>query len=305
MKTNVKVGNPNPTATLAINKGRVKMYNNKSNIPTYYLQKGQEFQIELFNPTTDKVLAKIKLNNKLISQSGLVLRPGERVFLDRYFDIDKKFKFDTYEVSGGDEVKQAIRDNGDVEILFYKEQTTRLNNLFINSGNSTTWTPFSGPTWTYSDDTKSGGYASTTTTNDVSFGNTSTTVSTNALYSSTATLDMMPQGSLTRGFAPQPETPDAFKSTSLGQPSEKKLKSSLRSTKIETGRVEEGAVSGQKFQTVNIDFETYPFHRVSYKLLPVSQKNVETQDLHKSYCTNCGAKAKAKDNFCSKCGRKI
>jgi len=39
MKTNVKVGNPNPTATLAINKGRVKMYNNKSNIPTYYLQK--------------------------------------------------------------------------------------------------------------------------------------------------------------------------------------------------------------------------------------------------------------------------
>ena len=97
MKTNVTVGNPNPTATLAINKGRVKIYNNKSNIPTYYLQKGQEFQIELFNPTTDKVLAKIKLNNKLISQSGLVLRPGERVFLDRYFDIDKKFKFDTYE----------------------------------------------------------------------------------------------------------------------------------------------------------------------------------------------------------------
>ena len=297
--------NNEPTAYLAINKSRIKQYDKKNEIPVYYLHKSSQFQIELFNPTTDKVLAKIKLNNKLISQSGLVLRPGERVFLDRYFDIDKKFKFDTYEVSGGDEVKQAIRDNGDVEVLFYKEQTTKLNPIFINSGNSTTWTPFSGPTWTYSDGTSSGGYAHTTTTNGVAFGNTSTTVSTNALYSSTATLDMMSQGSLSNDFAPQPQIPDAFKSTSLGQPSEKKFKSRLRSTKIETGRVEEGAVSGQKFQTVNIDFETYPFHRVSYKLLPISQKNVETQDLHKSYCTNCGAKAKAKDNFCSKCGRKL
>ena len=293
MRTKVTVGNPNPTATLAINKGRVKVYNKKSAIPTYYLQKGQEFQIELFNPTTDKVLAKIKLNNKLISQTGLVLRPGERVFLDRYFDIDKKFKFDTYEVSGGDEVKQAIRDNGDVEILFYKEDIKTINSLFINTG---TWNPNPNPTLTYTDYSTSGGYVRGTTTNDITFTNTNTT----SFDASSLT-----RGSVTTdGFAPQPTTPNTFKSTSLGQPSEKRLKS--KSTrKIETGRVEEGAVSDQKFQTVNVNFETYAFHTVSYKLLPVSQKNVETKDLHKSYCTNCGAKAKAKDNFCSKCGRKI
>tara|TARA_R110000796_G_scaffold58413_4_gene134880 strand:+ start:30906 stop:31787 length:882 start_codon:yes stop_codon:yes gene_type:complete len=293
MKTNVTTGSLNPTATLAINKGRVKVYNKKSELPTYYLQKGQEFQIELFNTTTDKVLAKIKMNGKLISQSGLVLRPGERVFLDRYFDIDKKFKFDTYEVSGGDEVKQAIRDNGDIEILFYKEVHQYVN---ISTYGDTYGGSFGGPvhttnTFFYGDMTSTGGYVHGSVTNT----NTNTTITTTGsvgLGNSTpnASLDsLQAKPSLRRRVSP----------------SEKKLKGVLRSTKIETGRVEQGAQSNQKFQTVDVNFETYPFHKISYKLLPISQKNVESQDLRKSYCTNCGAKAKAKDNFCSKCGRKV
>lgn len=293
--TNVTVGNLNPTATLAINKGRVKMYNKKSAIPTYYLQKGQEFQIEIFNPTTHKILAKIKLNNNLISQSGLVLRPGERIFLDRFFDIDKKFKFDTYEVSGGDEVKQAIKENGDVEILFYREERILDNlNILRSSGNVYHRGPFTAQPWTfYSDGTSSGGYASTTTTNasDITFSTTNISNSSNTIAG--ATLDSLSfDPSVVRGITSK-------------YPSDKKLKSRSLSKKIETGRVEEGTKSNQKFQTVNLRFESYAFHTVYYKLLPNSQKNVESQDLHKSYCTNCGAKAKAKDNFCSKCGRKI
>ncbi len=101
-------GVPTPTANLAINKSRLKVYGKKSEVPTYYLNKGQEFQIELFNPTTNNVLAKISLNGKPIAQGGLVLRPGERAFLDRYIDIARKFKFDTYEVADTNEVKQAI-----------------------------------------------------------------------------------------------------------------------------------------------------------------------------------------------------
>ena len=105
-----------PTAMIAVNKSRLKVYNNTGDMPTYYLQKGQEFQIELFNPTTDVILAKIILNGNPISQGGLVLNPGQRVFLDRYLDVAKKFLFDTYEVSNSEEVKKAIEKNGDFKV---------------------------------------------------------------------------------------------------------------------------------------------------------------------------------------------
>ena len=109
-----------PIALICINKSRLKV-NHKENNPTYYLQKGQEFQIELFNPTLNTVLAKIQLNGNSISQGGLVLRPGERIFLERYLDVAKKFMFDTYEVSDTEEVKKAIENNGDFKVEFYKE----------------------------------------------------------------------------------------------------------------------------------------------------------------------------------------
>lgn len=40
-----------------------------------YLKDGQNFEIELFNPLTESVLAEIKVNGKSVSSSGLVLRP--------------------------------------------------------------------------------------------------------------------------------------------------------------------------------------------------------------------------------------
>jgi hypothetical protein len=285
MNTNVKVGNPNPTATLAINKGRVKIYNNKSETPTYYLKKGQEFQIEVFNTTTDTVLAKIKLNNKLISQSGLVLKPGQRVFLDRFFDIDKKFKFDTYEVSGGDEVKQAIIDNGDVEVLFYREEQPYIN---LNTFNNTYGGSFGGPVHTdntmfFSDMASTGGYVhdSVTNTNNITFTTT---------------------GSVELGTTTSNASLDVLKSSSVKK---KSLVKKIKSNNIETGRVEQGATSNQKFDTVSLDFQSNPFHRVSYKLLPNSQKNVETQDLPKSYCGNCGKKILTSWSFCTICGNKL
>ena len=108
-----------PTANIAVNKSRLKVYKNTGDMPTYYLQKGQEFQIELFNPTTDVILAKIILNGNPISQGGLVLNPGQRVFLDRYLDVAKKFLFDTYEVSNTEEVKKAIEKSRELLCFFY------------------------------------------------------------------------------------------------------------------------------------------------------------------------------------------
>ena len=62
-----------PHAHISINRNRVKKYNDT----TIYMVNGTEFEIELDNNTQETWLAKITLNDKLISTSGLVLRPGE------------------------------------------------------------------------------------------------------------------------------------------------------------------------------------------------------------------------------------
>jgi len=65
-----------PMAYITVNKGRKKIKNG-----VVFMDNGTEFEIELYNPTQNTVLSKISVNNQLISYSGVVLRPGERVFL--------------------------------------------------------------------------------------------------------------------------------------------------------------------------------------------------------------------------------
>ena len=89
--------------SITTNRNRVKEYG--SNV---YLRDGQKFEIELHNPHTCKVLAKIKLNGYYISTSGLVLNPGQRVFLERFIDKDESFIFSTYDVDGTADSKEAL-----------------------------------------------------------------------------------------------------------------------------------------------------------------------------------------------------
>jgi hypothetical protein len=290
-----------PTANIAVNKSRIKLYNKKGEMPSYYLQKGQEFQIELFNPTTESVLAKITLNGNVISQGGLVLSPGQRVFLDRYLDVAKKFLFDTYEVANTQEVKEAIVNNGDFKVQFYRESKPRPRNPILRIGG--TRDIWGGPNYDQGiiryDNTNTGGYVygsttpisnTFTTTNTIIGG--SSNLSTSAFYSSSvhdgsATMDWM----LTEKSV---ETP-----LNLTKGAAKKSKS------IETGRVEEGSDSDQKFKTVNKDFEWFAFHTIEAKLLPVSQKVNTAEDINvKRYCTNCGAKLGKGHKFCASCGTK-
>lgn len=107
-----------PTANIAVNRNRLKHYGEK-----VYLKDGAHFEIELFNPKTIKVLAKIYLNGVQISSSGIVLLPGQRVFLERWLDEPKKFLFETYEVEDSTEAKEAIAKNGKVRVEFYDENT--------------------------------------------------------------------------------------------------------------------------------------------------------------------------------------
>jgi len=293
-----------PTANVAVNKSRIKLYSKGLEMPTYYLQKGQEFQIELFNPTTDVVLAKIILNGNAISQGGLVLNPGQRVFLDRYFDVAKKFLFDTYVVANTSEVKKAIEHNGDIKIEFYKE---RQDNNFIIS-----------PTWVtntfgaYKWDTTTGTdpkYLTNTLTGSIgSVGNPININTSNATLSTSVSTAIGGSAALYSSSVSHVNYNDTIKTSittsSLNEPSP--ITRSLKAKKsIETGRVEQGSVSNQKFETVSKKFEYMPFHTIEYKMLPASQKVNTLSDINvKRYCTNCGSKLGKTDKFCSNCGKK-
>lgn len=308
MTTQTISGPMAPTANIAVNKSRVKLYN-KTTEPTYYLQKGQEFEIELFNPTQDTILAKIILNNKPLSQGGLVLKPGERVFIERYLDVAKKFLFDTYEVSDTTEVQKAIEKNGDFKVQFFKE---RQSTFYYNSGtgnvNSRSFTTLNN-NFTNLANNVSGSNVTLTNTGNIGISTSSITnkldiKDTTTNYSSSS----INNGDIHDGLA----TMD-FMSQSLERSLELPIKKSVPRTRcsvekktVETGRVEKGSDSDQKIKQVQMDFEYFPFHTVEAKLLPISQKINTSKDLHvRQYCTNCGQKTSKGDKFCSGCGKKI
>jgi len=270
MKISVNNEVSTPQAFIAVNKSRIKQYDKSGDTPTYYLQKGQEFQLELFNPTNGTILAKIFLNGNAISQGGLVLRPGERIFLDRYIDVAKKFLFDTYEVANTSEVKKAIEDNGDFKVEFYREFLFNNYGGYLSLNNNTTVTTYN------------------------SYNANLTNCSNSNPYDITCNSLSDFNSSLTNTSFNQNTTPEG--------PNLRRLKSKKS---IETGRVEQGSSSNQKLQTVNKNWEYSPFHTIEYKMLPLSQKINTIEDVNiKRYCTNCGSKLGKGHKFCANCGTK-
>ena len=124
------MGYTSPTANIAVNRNRLKSYGEK-----IYLKSGTHFEIELFNPKTTKVLAMISIDGVAISIAGIVIKPGQRVFLERWIDSPKKFLFETYEIEDSKETKKAVSENGKVKVEFYDQSTP--SNLTIMP---TTWT---------------------------------------------------------------------------------------------------------------------------------------------------------------------
>lgn len=135
-----------PRAYICINKNRVKLYNNRSNL---YMKDKAEFQIELDNPTSSRYLANITVNGTSIGP-GIILKPGEHIFLDRFTESNNKFKFSTYEIKSNRE--HLTEDNGVVEISFHS----------VDHG----WTTWTAPL-TFNDDSSGTTYIYTTdNTND-------------------------------------------------------------------------------------------------------------------------------------------
>ena len=243
---------------IAVNKSLLKEFLVNSQ-RTVYMNNGSEFQIQIFNPYTYSIAASISINGIEMSNQ-LVIKPGQRIWLERYLNEARKFLFETYEVNGeSKQVENAIKNNGVIEVKFYKEKEQ--NNIYITSAStpSTSWTYFNNsldyPTYTAD--------------------NLSLSVPSTELYSSS-----------TMGAV----------SYSSGAMTKSKF--------IETGRIEKGNYSDQKFQTVYNDFEYLSFTTESIHILPQSTKPIYANDLKKIYCTNCGRKLNQKFKFCPYCGTK-
>ena len=281
-----------PCAYITKDKKRLKQFGQ-----TVYLKNGDEFELELFNPTSNTVLAKIKLDGSYIAGGGIVLKPGQRVYLERYLNEARKFKFETYEVDGtSNEVLDAIAGNGDVVIDFFDEYKQPVwNNPITYVGGS-----FGGPIHTYGSNplnTINTNYVhgSTTTTNgNVSFTSSSNTVGVNFNTTSISNTFAGPNIRSKRGILKS--KPNSRSEVTMDM---------LSMDSIETGRVEKGGSSDQSFKTVDKTFNHHTCASSVWKILPLSQKVYEKQDL-KVYCTNCGKKRKKdSDKFCSSCGNKF
>lgn len=260
-------------AAICVKHNKVKMYGN-----FVYLQNGQEFEIELFNPTQSTKLAKIRINGNYISNSGLVLKPGQRVYLERYLDTPKKFLFETYKVEDSKEVKEAIAKNGVVHVEFYDEKE-KYENLLSNGNifNSSNKIRF------YDEQLISKGLNGTLRSN---IGTTNSFLSQSNLNPSFT-------------YAGNMNVSNAITTTGIGDITLDSL-----SNEIETGRVEKGSQSSQSFSNYNGDFYAWTSSSISINILPISQKPIESADLA-VYCTECGSKNKKNWKFCPKCGTKF
>ena len=230
-----------------------------------YLTDGEEFQIELYNPMTQCVLADIKLNGNPISKSGLVLRPGERFYLDCFIDDKKKFLFGAYEVEDTEESAEATASNGMLEVFFYKESVIEVKDWrkkfekVIVERHYYPYNPWPNTIWTSNPNIYCGTGArdiigqTTFTTNG--FGN----LTTSSAYYSQPTNAAYTSGNISLNSA----------TGTL----------SVNSASIETGRVEKGAESSQKFDEIDMEFDSYHIASTTLQLLPESRRPVETKEI--------------------------
>jgi hypothetical protein len=261
-----------PKAWIAVSNNRQKIYSDGGETTgKVYLRDGQEFQIELYNPTTITFLAKIYINGSLMSYSGIVIKPGQRYFLDRFIDVNKKLTFSTYDVENTKQSQEAISRNGLVKVEFYSEHIIPQYNQYWWNGS--TITTNCTPTFTdYGYFRDHGNYSApystfcSNSTTDTFGGN----IGTNSTYFCNSTLS-----------------------------------SSEASKSIETGRVEGGKKSDQSFDEDYGVYSSLISHSDTYKILPISVKPLDVSDI-RSYCHGCGTRIKRSNwKFCPTCGENL
>ena len=247
--------NPNDRGRKSIKNGKV------------FLKDGDQFEIELFNPLAVSVLADIKLNGQSISKTGLVVKPGQRVYLDCFIDDRKKFIFSTYAIDGSQESLDATQNNGLLEVFFYKEDVITLDNwrskfdrIIVEK-----WYPVYYPTYP--------------SRPNIWYSSCPTITTDGTIYASNGLNTTTIGNTLNAGTA-------LYSSNSSSYTSNLNIGGSLSSNSInsslETGRVEKGEVSKQKFTEVDMDFENHYIASTIIQILPESRRPKDIQEVSKT-----------------------
>jgi len=288
----MKKTNYSNMAAIAVNKSLLKEYQTSYG-RTVYLDKDSEFQIKLFNPTTETVAAEVFVNGKSLGEK-IIIRPGQLIWLERYLDEAKKFRFDIYEVEANvEEVKHAIRNNGDIKVKFYKEKQHYNWNRGLHD--LINLPPYCGY------------YGKVEINSAPYWNNTGITCSTNDLVSTSLTSNAATMDSYSCNYSTIYNIDATIGTTDSAYSNnpKSKVKSKEITQPTETGRVEKGGYSNQRFTTIDLDIESWPFATEEIKLLPKSQKPIYKEDLEKLYCPQCGRKVKTKFKYCPFCGEKL
>jgi hypothetical protein len=248
---NNHVSNPGAWITNSTDKGRKSIKNGK-----VYLKDSEEFQIELFNPLTECVLTEIKLNGQPISKTGLVIKPGQRFYLDCFIDDKKKFIFTTYEVEQTLESLSAINNNGKLEVFFYKESVVSVRNWRdrFNTVIVERYYP-SYPTYPYWKTTP--------------YYGTGTVIGTTTIGTNTNTFNTYVSNATTGSYTLNDNTMGQLNNTS----------NIPIAGSFETGRVERGQKSNQKFNEIDMEFDNYYISSTILELLPESRKPIEAKNI--------------------------
>lgn len=250
---------PNAWVVSPKDRGRKSIKNGK-----VFLKNNEYFEIEIFNPLQKCVLASILINGNPISKTGLIIKPGQRCYLDCFIDSREKFLFNTYEVDNNETCKEAIKNNGLVEVYFYEE--TVIGSYDYKTSNEKViikeyypyvpyqpyspyspyypYTPYSPtiyPLYTYYSDGAPNAY-----TNGIINTNLSNFSSDITNSYSAATYEMSSNYYSTKSFK----------------------KNNTSKNKIETGRVEGGEKSNQKFTSMSLSFEKYYISKRIIQILP-------------------------------------
>lgn len=277
--------NKQPQVHITAGKSRTKLFG--SNV---YMPDNTDFEIELFNPSDETLGVKFKMNGKYISESMLVLYPAKHMFLDRYLNENKKFKYITYTVDDNAESKEAIAENGNIQVEFYREvwQTGVTNNTMKITTATSNINSFDG----------------NCTTNLANIPSTNNTLycsgMNNANQNIGTTFTSNGNGLFDTSYGYKADNNTLSNNVTKDWLSDEPKK---EFTEIETGMIAKGGKSETEFNNAIISFDTLPVAKFIFKILPLSQKPIEPKDLV-VVCSNlnCRKKAKRDDKHCSGCG---
>jgi hypothetical protein len=204
----------------------------------------------------------------------LVLKPGQRYFLDRHIDEQRKLLFSTYNVDDNKEVKEAIKNNGKVKVEFYQEYT-----YSNNWGSTGIWVQpyYNQPYYNYGSVTIKPAVYYTNTGGSFSGLSCSLSGSSTTFTTGGTTLNNV----------------SSF------------VNATSDTLSIETGRVEKGDTSNQSFGSDYGNYSSWVSYTSEYQILPRSVKPIEVSEI-REYCPGCGTRMKKKTwKFCPNCGESL